>query len=70
MPLYCFVVLVMRSDSPRCRTGGIVRPIPEEMLGDEKGHFWKKKNRIPEVGDIVEITFYDEDNRNYLSLGS
>ncbi|OLP95330.1 hypothetical protein AK812_SmicGene22557 [Symbiodinium microadriaticum] len=73
LPLYCFVVLVMQSNSARCKVGSIARPIPEDrfrLMGDEKGHFWKKKARVPEVGDVVEMQFFEEDNTNYLGLGS
>ena len=69
MPLYCFIAMVTKSLSPTCRPGQMVRPIPEDrfrLLGDEKGHFWLKKSRVPEIGDIVEICFFEEDATDYL----
>ena len=69
MPLYCFVAMVAKSASPAYRPGRLVRPIPEDrfrLLGDEKGRFWLKKSRVPEIGDIVEIHFFEEDASDYL----
>lgn len=70
LPLYCFIAMITRStQSEKYRPGSIVRPIPVDrfrLLGDEKGHFWLKKTRVPEIGDIVEMRFVEEDTREYL----
>lgn len=70
MPLYCFIAVVAKSNqSQKYRAGQIVRPIPEDrfrLLGDEKGHFWLKKTKVPQIGDIVEVCFFEEDARDYL----
>lgn len=70
MPLYCFIAMVSKStESQKYRPGSIVRPIPEDrfrVLGDEKGHFWLKKNMVPQIGDIVEISFFEVDGDEYL----
>ena len=70
LPLFCFVLLITVSESEKYRPGRIVRPIPEDrfrLLGDEKGHFWKRMpSALPEVGHVVEIHFYEEDTADYL----
>ena len=70
MPLYCFIAMVSKStESQKYRPGSIVRPIPEDrfrVLGDEKGHFWLKKNRVPQIGDVVEMSFFEVDGEDYL----
>ena len=73
LPLYCFVAMITRSteslQSQKYRPGSIVRPIPVDrfrLLGDEKGHFWLKKKRVPNIGDIVEIRFFHEDTTEYI----
>lgn len=70
LPLYCFIAVIAKSEQQTHRPGQIVRPIPEDrfrLLGDEKGHFWLKKRRVPEVGDIVEVCFFEEDTYDYLA---
>ncbi|CAE7891493.1 unnamed protein product [Symbiodinium microadriaticum] len=71
LPLYCFIAVVAKAqDSQKYRAGQVVRPIPEDrfrLLGDEKGHFWKKITRVPAVGDIVEVCFFEEDTYDYLA---
>ena len=71
MPLYCFIAMITRSaQSEKYCPGSIVRPIPVDrfrLLGDEKGHFWLKKRRVPDIGDIVEIRFFEEDTSEYIS---
>lgn len=71
MPLYCFIAMITRSaQSEKYCPGSIVRPIPVDrfrLLGDEKGHFWLKKRRVPDIGDIVEILFFEEDTSEYIS---
>lgn len=69
-PLYCFLAMVAKSDSKACPPGCLVRPIPEDrfrLLGDEKGHFWLKSRRVPEVGDVIEMNFFEEDVSDYLA---
>ena len=72
LPLYCFIAVVAKSEqSQKYRPGQLVRPIPEDrfrLLGDEKGHFWLKKTKVPQVGDIVEVCFYEEDTHDYLRM--
>ncbi len=61
-------MITRSTHSEKYRPGSIVRPIPVDrfrLLGDEKGHFWLKKTRVPEIGDIVEMRFL-EDTREYL----
>lgn len=78
LPLYCFIAMITRSTqscealsmkSQKYALGSIVRPIPVDrfrLLGDEKGHFWLKKTRVPDIGDIVEISFFEEDTSEYI----
>ncbi|CAE7456199.1 unnamed protein product [Symbiodinium sp. CCMP2592] len=69
-PLFCFILLATVSESEKYKAGCIVRPIPEDrfrLLGDEKGHFWKRMPQaLPEVGHVVEILFFEEDTVDYL----
>lgn len=68
-PLYCFIVLVSRSDSLKYKAGKLVRPVPRTCVSrdDEMGRFWVKRTSVPEFGSMVELNFFEEDTREYVS---
>ncbi|CAE8611561.1 unnamed protein product [Polarella glacialis] len=70
-PLYCFIVLVSRSDSTKYKEGTLVRPIPKTCVfrDDEMGRFWVKRTLVPEIGSIVELQFLEDDTLQYLLSG-
>eukprot|EP00929_Paragymnodinium_shiwhaense_P120311 TRINITY_DN92246_c0_g1_i1.p1 TRINITY_DN92246_c0_g1~~TRINITY_DN92246_c0_g1_i1.p1 ORF type:complete len:1024 (+),score=100.42 TRINITY_DN92246_c0_g1_i1:279-3350(+) len=70
-PLYCFIVMVVRSSSLKYREGKLVRPVPQTCVerDDEMGRFWVKKSGVPAVGSRVKLEFVEEDTLEYLAAG-
>eukprot|EP00929_Paragymnodinium_shiwhaense_P072034 TRINITY_DN36575_c0_g1_i1.p1 TRINITY_DN36575_c0_g1~~TRINITY_DN36575_c0_g1_i1.p1 ORF type:complete len:1129 (+),score=59.29 TRINITY_DN36575_c0_g1_i1:42-3389(+) len=70
-PLYCFIIVVVRSNSLRYRRGKLVRPVPRSCTtrDDEISKFWVKHSGVPEFGSMVKLDFIEEETAEYFSAG-